>query len=161
MYYLIVVAALVFGLPVTSIAVEMLVGNASVVFLVGKWFVFWSVGARLLVAGFWQVLNPAFTARTVFGTEDSGALRIVPGLGFGNVAIGVLGLASMNFQTWIMPAAVCGAIFCGLAAMGRLRNDRRNRMENIAFLSDAWIALVLTLYVAATILSGQDHIVRF
>jgi hypothetical protein len=51
--YVAIVAIFMLILPVASIAGEVLSGSAPLsLLLVGKWFVVWSVGARLLVAGF-------------------------------------------------------------------------------------------------------------
>jgi hypothetical protein len=33
--------------------------------LLGRWFVFWAVGVRLLTAGIRQIAQPRFTAETI------------------------------------------------------------------------------------------------
>ena len=48
--YLVIVTLLMLVLPVGSIAAEYFSGGAApLMLLVGKWFVFWSVGVRLLL----------------------------------------------------------------------------------------------------------------
>ena len=56
------------ALPLLSILIEWLCinGSGDPVALIGKWFVFWAVGVRLLLASSRQVAQPAFTAQTIF-----------------------------------------------------------------------------------------------
>ena len=131
--YLAVVVLLMGVLPLGSILVEALVshGDAGIVFLIGKWFVFWSVGVRLLLAGVRQIVNPAFTAETIFGLKDTGALTIVRELGFANLSIGLFGALSLLNRGWIVPAALVGGLFYGLAGLEHLRKGDRNTTENI------------------------------
>ncbi|MGA3188927.1 MAG: hypothetical protein ABSF22_17625 [Bryobacteraceae bacterium] len=82
----------------------------SVVFLVGKWFVFWSVGVRLFVAGVRQ--------------------------GFTNLSMGILGLCSLVRFGWIVPTAVVGGLYYGLAGMGHLHRSEKNTKEYMALIAE-------------------------
>jgi hypothetical protein len=86
--YLMVVVLLMGVLPVVSIIAEGALshGGADLALLIGKWFVFWSVGVRLILAGLRQIANPSFTAESIFGVRDKGALTIVRELGCGNLS---------------------------------------------------------------------------
>jgi hypothetical protein len=55
-------------LPAASVAVEALraPGAADLMALIGKWFTFWAVGARLFTAGAMQTFRPQFTAGSIF-----------------------------------------------------------------------------------------------
>ena len=151
--YLAVVVLLMGVFPILSILIESAFhGDASLVFLIGKWFVFWAVGMRLLLAGVRQMANPAFTADAIFGIKDKAAEVIVRELGFGNFAIGVLGVVSLLNREWVVPAAIAGGLFYGLAGGLHLRKGDRNTNENIAMISDLFIFVVLALYLAATVL---------
>jgi uncharacterized membrane protein len=153
--YLAIVLLLMLILPVVSIAAEaMLAADSSLVFLIGKWFVFWGVGLRVLIAGIRQVARPAFTAETIFGITDPKAFHLVEELGFGNLAISLLATASLLQPAWITPAALAGCIFFGLAGYGHFHQQSRNRLKTIAMVSDFWIALVLAGYLAATAYSA-------
>jgi hypothetical protein len=153
MYYLMVAGFMVI-LPVVSILWEMLASSGQgLIFLIGKWFVFWAVGGRLFTAGIKQMLQPEFTAKTIFEIEDPGAMKVVAELGVSNVAIGAISLLSLYFQQWIMPAAVYGVFFYGLAGVRHLGNRGRNRIETVATASDLWIALVLAVYILGTLLA--------
>lgn len=148
MYYA-MIALLMVILPIGSVLVEWLTTNIPLIFLIGKWFTFWTVGIRLLVAGIKQFTSPSFTAETIFETKDEGAKKIVTELGVGNMAIGLIGTASLYFPTWIMPAAVAGAIFYGLAGIKHVFNKGKNTIEMTATVTDLWAALVLIVYIAA------------
>jgi len=150
MYYVLVLGLMVV-LPIVSIVVEMLVAaDPGLVALIGKWFVFWAVGARLLAAGVKQILQPEFTAKTIFEISDPGAMKVVSELGIANLAIGLIGLASLYFPSWTMPAAVVGMIFYGLAGIRHLGNTQRNAIENTATLTDLWAALALAVFIGGT-----------
>jgi hypothetical protein len=149
--YLLTVVALMAVLPILSIGVEAFSppGPHDLVFLVGKWFVFWASGVRLAVAGLRQMIQPEFTAREIFATTDAGAAKIARELGFGNFAIGVLCLGSIAFPGWRAGAALCSCIFYGLAGLLHVGNHKRNRNETIAMISDLAIFVVLVVYLLA------------
>ncbi len=150
MYYAMIV--LLMGvLPIASIVVERLIDNADLAVLLGKWFVFWACGVRLLLAGVRQIANPTFTADTIFGIADKDAGKIVSELGFANVAIGVLSVASIARPDWVLPAAIVAGLYYGLAGVKHVFNASRNRIENWATASDLGIFVVLAIYVALTL----------
>lgn len=148
--YLAIVTLLMGVLPVASIVVEWAVqqGSADLLLLVGRWFVFWSVGVRLLLAGVRQIANPAFTAGTIFGVTETAALTIVQELGFANLSIGLLGALSLARPAWVVPSAIAGGLFYGLAGLKHLVKGERNRTETIAMLSDLFAFIVLGAYLA-------------
>ena len=147
-----VVIVLMGVLPVVSILAEYLwsSGAPGLVALIGKWFVFWGVGLRLLTAGIKQIVDPAYTAGTIFRIGDKSAEKIVMELGFGNVAIGTLATLSILNGAWVVPAAIAGLLFFGLAGVKHVFNKDRTSSENVALVSDIAIALVLAGYLAAT-----------
>ncbi|HEY4203244.1 MAG TPA: DUF6790 family protein [Devosiaceae bacterium] len=149
--YNVMIAGLMFILPIASIIAEMTTPGASLIILIGKWFVFWAVGLRLLTAGIKQLVQPGFTAKTIFEIEDPAAGKIVSELGISNLAMGVIGLLSLYFQNWVMPVAIYGVIFYGLAAVRHLGNKTRNATENVATISDAWVAIVLAVYLIGAV----------
>lgn len=152
--YLAVVILLMGVLPLASIGVEFAVlrGQADLLALIGKWFVFWPVGVRLILAGLRQTADPTFTAATIFGVKEKAALTIVQELGFANLSIGMLGALSLIHRDWIVPAALAGGLFYGLAAIKHLTRRDRNAVENIATVSDLFIFVVLAGYLAAILL---------
>ena len=149
--YLAAIILLMGALPIASIVVEFVArhGGLDLSLLIGKWFVFWSVGVRLILAGLRQTTNPAFTAETILGVRDKSALPIVRELGFGNLSIGLIGALALIDNEWIVPAAIAGGLFYGLAGINHLMRTNRNTLENIAMVSDLFIFVVLAGFLAA------------
>jgi hypothetical protein len=151
--YLLVVVALMGALPILSAVADVsLHGGTDVAFVVARWFVFWSVGVRLLTAGLRQVANPAFTAQSLFGISDPASLKIVRELGFANLAIGALGVIALFEPDWVIPAAIAGGLFYGLAGVQHAMNKGRERLADIAMVSDLFVFLVLATCLAAALL---------
>jgi hypothetical protein len=150
MYYA-MIALLMFILPIGSVLVERLAfnGPAGWAMLVGKWFVFWAMGLRLLIAGLRQTFNPAFTAKDIFGITSKEALVLVRELGFANLASGLLGTVSIFFPTWVAPAAFAGGIFYLLAGFQHVRQPNKGGHEYAAMISDLFIGAVLLLAILA------------
>ena len=152
MFY-IVVAALMFVLPLLSIATEAATAHVAIgAGLACKWFVFWAMGWRLLLAGLRQIVQPAFTARVILGLKHDESHLLVRELGFANVAMGLLGVLSLPMPGWRMAAALAGGVFYALAGAAHVRQPHRNRLENVAMVSDLFVAAVL-LGSCAAILS--------
>jgi len=148
--YLAVILLLMLVLPLGSLVAEVhWNADADLVFLIGKWFVFWGVGLRLLMASLKQIINPAFTAETIFGVIDHKAQSLVQEIGFGNLSIGMLGVLSLFAPQWIVPAAIIGCLFFGLAGLKHLLERARNRSRTIAMASDLWLFFVLAFYLSA------------
>jgi hypothetical protein len=120
--------------------------------LVGKWFTFWGVGVLLFLAGLNQVFRPHFTAEDVFGIGDPAAHGLVREIGFGNLAMGTLGILSLFFPDFLLPAAIVGGLFFGLAGLGHLVRKDRNVKEQVALVSDFGIFLVLAGFLASRLL---------
>ena len=72
MYIAIVILVMVIC-PALSVAIEATAFHhtVSIFALAAKWFVYWVVGIRLFAAGVRQVLQPAFTAREIFGMQSA------------------------------------------------------------------------------------------
>lgn len=149
--YLLTIALTMGLLPLGSIAAEWaLVPDPSLLLLTGKWFVFWAVGVRLTFAGLRQVAAPDFTARDIFRIEAPEALPLVRELGFANLAAGVVGMASLAWPGFVLPAAIWGAIFLGAAGVMHARRRGRSLNETMAMVSDLFVALVLAGYAVTT-----------
>jgi hypothetical protein len=114
-------------LPVISIFMEAagFPTGAVLILLVGRWFVFWAVGVRLFVAGLRQTGQPQFTAREIFGIRDPASLPIVREVGFGNLAMSFLGICSIFRADWVVPGAIVGGLYYGLAGLGHVLKKRQ------------------------------------
>ncbi|MFT3727852.1 MAG: hypothetical protein QM759_08525 [Terricaulis sp.] len=151
MLYVAIVVLTMLVLPVGSIALEHPADTATLIGLIGKWFVFWSVGVRLGLAGVRQCLQARFTAREIFHMQTDEALPLVRELGVANIAIGAVGLAVLMAPSFILPAAIYASIFYAFAGFMHIQARQRSFNETLAMVSDVFMALVLAAYVAATL----------
>jgi hypothetical protein len=153
--YVASIVLLLLVLPVVSVLIEMATRGGEWLPLIEKWFVFWPVGVRLFIAGVRQTFQPQFTAEAIFGIKEPAAQPIVREVGFGNLSMGTLGLASLLVPAWAIPAALVGGLYYALAGLGHALRGERNAKENAALISDVLIALVLLALVVAAVLMRQ------
>ena len=147
--YLVIVLLLMLVLPAGSVAAAHVVGSdLPLLVLVGKWFVFWSVGVRLLLAGLRQFFQPRFTAEQIFQTKSPDVLPLVRELGVANFAAGVVGVASLAMPSFVLPSALSATIFYGVAGVRHVAEHNKSRNENIAMVSDLFVFAVLSVFVA-------------
>jgi hypothetical protein len=150
-YYLVSILLTLLVLPAVSVAIEALTypGAAPLMALIGKWFTFWAVGVRLFLAGVMQTFRPQFTAESIFGIKDQATLGIVREVGFANLAMGTLGLLSLAYPDFVMPAAIVGGLYYGLAGIGHAMRGERNAKEQVALVSDVAIFVLLAIFVSS------------
>lgn len=119
MYFVMVILWLLV-LPVASVSAEIALSRHTfpIILLIGQWFVFWAGGVRLFLAGMRQVIQPRFTAEEIFGVHNPDSFPIVREVGFANLSIGLLGICSIFQAGWVVPAAIAGGIYYGLAGVG-------------------------------------------
>jgi hypothetical protein len=147
--YVFIVIALMLVLPLISIVAQLMLADhsalaaASNLAIVAKWYVFWAVGVRLSLAGLRQIIQPRYTAETILGLKGAESLFFVRELGFANVSMGSIGLVSLFAPSWVMAAALVGALYYGLAGINHCFHEARNRLQNVALVSDLFAALVL------------------
>ena len=142
MYYFAVVACM-FVLPLLSVAAELTVtyslrrGPPMQVVRV--------LGGRLapVLAGVSQIAQPQYTAQTILGIDNAESQILVRELGFANVAIGLLGVVSLRMPAWQLAAALTGGVFYALAGTNHVLHASRNRLQNLAMLSDLFVAVIL------------------
>jgi Family of unknown function (DUF6790) len=149
--YVALVIALMLVFPLISIVAQVLLTDhgtlaaASNLAIVAKWYVFWAVGVRLSLAGLRQILQPRYTAETILGLKGAESLFFVRELGFANVSMGSVGVASLPVPSWVTAAAVVGAIYYGLAGINHCFHRGRNKLQNVAMLSDLFAAVILAI----------------
>lgn len=153
--YAVAVFLLTFALPIVSAAIDhWYFGSATpVIASLGRWFVFWAAGVRLMLAGIRQILRPQFTARQIFQITDGGVLPIVRELGFANFATGVVGTISIGYVSFVLPVAIAAAIFHGLAGVQHATIKERTSNQTIALASDLFVFAMLAVYAGFALLS--------
>ena len=126
----------------------------SVLHFVGKWFVFWAVGGRLLIAGVRQMLQPRFTAETILGIRGGEAQLVVRELGIANAALGLMGLLSLLWPGGLLMAATAGSAFYGLAGLNHALHGPRTRLQAFAMITDLLAGLALSAFLVLTERAG-------
>jgi len=150
--YLISVMLFMLILPAGSIVYQCLTQKTPFDWpLIGKWFLFWSVGVRLFIAGIRQVTKPAFTAKEIFHINNEESHIIIKELGFGNLSIGLIGILSIFKTAWCAPVAIAGGLFFGLAGIQHILNRPASKNEMIAMISDLYIFCIMALYLFFTL----------
>jgi hypothetical protein len=146
--YFVVVACLMLAAPLGSIVIErsFVHAAASVMSLIGKWFVFWAVGVRLALAGLRQCFDPRFTAEQIFDIHGDVALPVVRELGFANFAAGMVGILSLLRSDFILPSAIAATLFYGAAGFRHAAELTRNAKETFAMATDLSAFAVLAAY---------------
>jgi hypothetical protein len=141
-------------LPAGSVAAEhgLWHGAMPLTLLVGKWFVFWSAGVRLTLAGLRQLIQPRFTAEHIFGMRSDDAIPFVRELGVANLAMGVVGMVSLADPSFVLPVALAGAIFYGIAGIRHATDHHRNASQNLAMVTDLWASLIFLAYIGWRVL---------
>jgi hypothetical protein len=138
-------------LPIDANVIDLVTTpDANLVFLIGKWFVFFAIGARLFVAGIRQVTGPQFTAQTIFGIKDPAAEKPVTEIGFGNLSMGLIALLTIVFPSWLVPAAIAGGLYLGLAGLKHVANAGKNRTETIAMVTDLIMFAIIVIWLILT-----------
>jgi hypothetical protein len=151
--YLAVVVLLMLVLPIASIAIDVATTHGALsLALIGRWFVFWSVGVRLFLAGLRQIIQPQYTARVIFHLKHDESRVVIRELGFANVAIGLVGCGSLIWRSWAPAGAIAGTVFYLLAGLNHIGQSDRSSLESVAMVSDLVAAGILGIGFAA--LSG-------
>jgi hypothetical protein len=138
------VTVLILVCPVVAIAVDRRVNPAlSYPALVAKWFIFFTVGMRLTLAGLRQATKPGFTAREIFHIEGEACYPIVRELGFANLCFGLIGIVSLFVPAWRVVSAFGSGLYYLFAASMHIVKGSASPNERFALVSDVFIVLLL------------------
>jgi len=150
--YVTLVLAQTVVLPIASAAIELVVSGGDPILVTGRWFLFWGVGSRLLVAGLSQVVRPAFTAQRILGNAGDGANQVVQELGFSNLVVGLVALIAASLvRDWTVPIAIVGGGFLGLAGLRHVAKPNLERNELVATWTDLLVAVAMVILVARSV----------
>ena len=105
----------------------------------------------MVIAGLRQIIQPRYTAQVILGLKSEEPLLLVRELRFANLSLGTIGMASLFAPAWLPAAALAGAIFHSFAGANHALQPHRNRQENVAMVSDLWIAVVLATVSGAAL----------
>lgn len=154
MGYFIVVVAQTFALPIASGIIEFATAGGDPVLVFGKWWVFWGVGTRLLLAGLVQVFGSGFTGK-LLGSETATVqeTQLTRELGTANIAMGLAGLLAL-VPGWALPAGLAGGVFLLIAGLMHLPKRGKNAQETLATWTDLLVGgIVVALAVVVLVRS--------
>jgi hypothetical protein len=154
MGYFILVSAQTIVLPIVCSVIELAtVGGDDPVLVFGKWWVFWGVGTRLLVAGVAQISGRAPTSAILGAAQPSvQEKQLTRELGSANIGMGIAGLLAL-VPGWELPAGVAGGVFLLTAGAMHLAKKDKNPMETFATLTDLIVGGVVVVL-------GVDVVIR-
>jgi hypothetical protein len=143
-------------LPILSVGVDHFFFHDAVPLmqLIGKWFVFWSAGVRLLLAGLWQFFKPRFTSEKIFGITTDDPLPFVRELGIANFSTGVAGVCALAMPGFVLPVALIAAIFYGIAGIRHATDHGRGAKQKFAMVTDLFASVVFSAYAISVALGS-------
>jgi hypothetical protein len=157
MGYFILVIAQTVVFPIVSGIIELAVVGGDPVLVFGKWWVFWGVGTRLLVAGIVQVSGKSPTAAILGSTAPSvQEHQLARELGMANIAIGLAGLLSL-VPGWALPAGFAGGIYLLIAGVLHVAKRNKSARESLATWTDLVVGVavvVLGVYILVRALAS-------
>ncbi|HET6299849.1 DUF6790 family protein [Microbacterium sp.] len=146
MKYLVLIALTVV-LPIVFGVSEAVSTGGDVILILGKWWVFWGIGARLAGAGLMQLLNPSFTTKILGTAEPTGTeLQVVRELGAANLGMGLAGLLAL-VQDWFVPGGLAGGVFLLIAGIMHVAKRGKGAYETLATWTDLLVAVVYAVSV--------------
>jgi hypothetical protein len=148
--YFLAVIFLMLVLPVISIVVQNIIYKTWnwEWYEIGKWFVFWAIGVRILGAGIKQVMNPEFTAKEILKIENKECFLVVRELGFANICIGITGVISIVNYHWYIIGGLGGCLYLGLAGIQHIFMKEKGVNEKLAMISDLLVfVIVITCFI--------------
>ena len=143
MGYAILVIAQTIALPVVSGSVELALGGGDPLLVFGRWWVFWGVGTRLLVAGLAQLSGRGPTSAILGATAPSvQSQQLTRELGTANVSLGLAGLLAL-VPGWAIPAGIAGGVFLLIAGIMHVPKKNKNAEEALATWTDLVVGVVV------------------
>ena len=145
MGYFVLVVAQTVVLPIVSGSIELAVVGGDPVLVFGKWWVFWGVGTRLLVAGVAQVSGRGPTTAILGATTPTvQEKQLTRELGTANLGMGIAGLLAL-VPGWALPAGVAGGVFLLIAGLMHLPKRGKNAQEALATWTDLLVGIVVVV----------------
>jgi hypothetical protein len=154
MGYFVLVIAQTIVLPLVCGTWELAGSGGDAVLVYGKWWVFWGVGTRLLVAGLAQVSGKGPTAQILGSSESTVQERqLTRELGTANIGMGAAGLFAL-VPGWALPTGAAGGLFLLLAGLLHLPKKGKNAPEALATWTDLVVGLAVVVLAGYTWVHG-------
>ena len=156
MGYFVLVIAQTVALPLISGIIELSTVGGEPVLVFGKWWAFWGVGTRLLVAGVAQISGRGPTTAILGAASPSvQAQQLTRELGTANIALGLAGLLAL-VPGWALPAGFAGGIFLLIAGAMHVAKKGKNSKESLATWTDLIVGLAIVVLAVYTLVQFLD-----
>jgi hypothetical protein len=119
----------------------------------GIWKTEYKDGFARLLTPYLQTIQPSYTAKKILGIEGDDVFLVARELGFANLSIGAVGLASIYFNEWTLAGALSGGLFYGFAGISHVLHKKRNTLQNVAMVTDLLAATLLLSVFMLTMLA--------
>jgi uncharacterized membrane protein HdeD (DUF308 family) len=142
-------------LPIVSGPIELAASGGNPVDVYGRWWVFWGVGTRLLVAGIVQLVRPGITA-VILGWEKATAAerQVARELSTANLGMGLAGLQAL-IPEWAAPGGAAGGVFLLIAGLLHLTKPNKSAAEILATWTDLLVGVVALVLVGHAFIHSQ------
>jgi hypothetical protein len=135
-------------LPLVSGVIELALVGGDPFYVFGKWWVFWGVGTRLLLAGLVQVSGRGATAAILGSSAPSvQEKQLTRELGTANIGMGLAGLVAL-VPGWALPAGLAGGAFLLLAGLMHVTKKGKNPQETVATWTDLIVGVAVVVLAA-------------
>jgi hypothetical protein len=149
-YFILVIGQTVV-LPIVSGVIELATVGGDPVLVFGKWWAFWGVGTRLLVAGLAQVSGRGPTSEILGATTPNVQVRqLTRELGTANIGMGLAGLLAV-VPGWAVPASLAGGVFLLTAGLLHVAKRGKNAQESLATWTDLLVGAVVVVLAVSTL----------
>jgi hypothetical protein len=101
-----------------------------------KWFVFSSLGLRLLLAGIKQLTDPSFTLEKIFNIRHSASIPLVKEIGLHNFCLGFAGVLTLCISSLSLGVLFIGGLYLGMAGILHVIKKPQTYNERVATISD-------------------------
>ena len=153
----ILVIAQTIALPIICGIVELALIGGDPVLVLGKWWVFWGVGTRLLVAGIAQVSGKGPTSAILGAAAPSvQEKQLVRELGTANIGMGLAGILA-PVPGWALPAGLAGRAFLLIAGIMHVSKKNKNPQEALATWTDLIVGIVVIALAAAVLIHALQR----
>ena len=152
MAYFIVVLAQTVVLPIVSGVIELATVGGDPITVFGRWWIFWGVGTRLLLAGIVQVSGKSPTADILGSSEPTVHEKQLTGeLGTANIGMGAAGILAL-IPAWALPAGLAGGLFLLIAGLLHLPKKNKTPAESLATWTDLLVGVVVVVLAVTTLI---------
>jgi uncharacterized membrane protein HdeD (DUF308 family) len=134
-------------LPIVSGTIELTATGGDPVEIYGRWWVFWGVGTRLVVAGIVQLVRPETTSKILSTETPTGSdLQVTRELSTANIGMGLAGLLAL-IPVWAPACGVAGGAFLLIAGLMHVTKKNKNASETLATWTDLIVGVVVLAFV--------------